>query len=317
MLIVHVGGFVKSGSSAFLSALLDTDQFISLKGKTRSISESRLFSGRPAIPDFIAAHDRLSPSDVLALWTAGHRIESSTRISLAVTRFLQQTLVSHSVNAKVFRTVADLDLAESAARTADQLEKIRDGARRRAVYIQQTYLTMRTVFRDSGRHLLIDNDPGAVARSGELVASDSDVRFVAVIRSPSDHYLDRRRLINPKESRPVNFGRTAVSALRIRRSLRAVSRLGGQNNSHFFIVEFERFVEDSTYRALVFRTILPSLSPSSPITDPTFDPTLAQSRIRAPIVKRDALQQATFIRICRRAHREATEVSRAALLQPQ
>ncbi len=184
MLILHVGGFGKSGSSAVLSALLDTDRFISLKGKTRSVSETRLFAGQPAIPDFIATHERLRPSDVLALWTAGNRADGSARISPAVARFLRQTRVSHAVNAKAFKTVADLDLGASAARTANHLREISGSAERRTAYIRHTYLAMRTHFEGSGRHLLIDNDPGAVAHSGRHVESDDGVRFEGNIEVP-------------------------------------------------------------------------------------------------------------------------------------
>ncbi len=58
--IVHVGGLGWSGSGAILDALLDTDRFRSLKGKTTSVSESRLFSGRPTLPSAIAGMTALS-----------------------------------------------------------------------------------------------------------------------------------------------------------------------------------------------------------------------------------------------------------------
>lgn len=100
--IVHVGGLGWSGSGAILDALLDTDRFRSLKGKTTSVSESRLFSGRPTLPSAIAGMTALSGDDVLALWTARERVPEGAVLAAPVRRLLERSPSSTASTTRSF-----------------------------------------------------------------------------------------------------------------------------------------------------------------------------------------------------------------------
>lgn len=307
--ILHVSGLGWSGSGAVIDHLLDTDRFFGLKGKPRSVSESRLFSGRPSIPDLVATIGPLSAEDVLALWTAGARVPSTARVSVPVHRFLRRTSASHAVNSKVFRTVGDDPLRAAAEEAATSVNGA-GGADRTAAYIRATYAAMRSLLGSTGRPLLLDNDPGVTSRIAQHLAADPDVRFVAVVRDPSDQYVDKRAKVDRDASIVENLARTLVSARLRRRELIALREAASTWPSRALAVRFERFVHESSYRAALRDVLLPDLRTSAtPVPEERFIPERSAQNIGLTPAHRDRVTVAAYRRVCRRAHQQVAVIA--------
>lgn len=303
--VLHVSGLGWSGSGAVLDALLDADQFLSLKGKTQSVSESRLFSGSPAIPDLVVRLPSLSAPDLLALWTAGQRVHAGTRLSREVRRFLHRTTASHGVNGKVFSTVPDDALHRAAEVATARIVATTPGSARLTTYLAATYEAMRTLLGGSGRPLLIDNDPGITPRISEHLRADADVRFVTVIRSPSDQYVDKRAKADATSPVVLNLTRTALSGLRRRRDLQALAATAAAWPDRVIVVPFERFVTDDAYRArLLDRTVPGRRTPEDTVAaeGPRFVATRSARNVGLRPASRDRVAHASYVRLCDGPH---------------
>ena len=299
--IVHVGGLGWSGSGAVLDALLDTDRFQSLKGKTGSVSESRLFSGRPAFPDAIGTLRGLSTDDILGLWTAGARVPDPSALSPSVRRLLERPAGQHHINHKVLRTVDDAPLRNAAEATATLLRDAVGAEERATAYLRGTYAALRSLLGDAGRHILIDNDPGATPAVERHLRADDRVAFVTVIRDLRDQYVDRRAKVEMNESVPVNLLRTIRSGRLRRRELSALSALAARRRDRLFVVAFERFVLDADYRRQFLERLLGG-APAASDREPRFLPEQSARNIGLAVRPGDRIQRAVFRRSSDRAH---------------
>ena len=300
--ILHVSGLGWSGSGAVLDLLLDADHFLSLKGKPQSVSESRLFSGRSAIPDVVASLPRVTGVDVLALWTAGARSGPDADTSGPVRRFLKRTASSHAVNRKVFRTVPDAELFDAAEAAAAALSDSAPNDRS-SVYLQQTYTAMRVLLGSAGRPLLIDNDPGISARIMRHLDADPEVRFVTVVRDPADQYVDRRAKAGAGSPVPVDVARTLASAVIRRRELTMLARAAAARPGRVFVVAFERFVHDATYRDALLDVLLGRAgSLGTAIPTERFIPERSQGNVGLRADRRDRLALSAYRAICSSPH---------------
>lgn len=310
--ILHVSGLGWSGSGAVLDLLLDADRFLSLKGKPQSVSESRLFSGRPAIPDLVASIPNVTAADVLALWTAGARTGPDPNASEPVRRFLRRTATSHAVNRKVFRTVPDDELVETARSAAAELSGSSPGERTRA-YLRQTYAAMRTLLGAAGRPLLIDNDPGITARIVHHVDADPDVRFVTVIRDPTDQYIDRRAKAGARTPVPVDFARTLASAVVRRRELSLLAQAAALRPGRIIVVTFERFVRDAAYRDGLLDVVLGRAEAARmEFLAERFIPARSEGNIGLRADRRDRLALTAYRSACRSPHDRAARLAEPA-----
>ena len=307
--ILHVSGLGWSGSGAVLDLLLDADRFLSLKGKPQSVSESRLFSGRPAIPDLVANLPHLTGVDLLALWTAGARSRPGATLSGPVQRFLDRTATSHAVNRKVFRTVPDDELIGAAHGAAAALTGSRP-SERTSVYLQQTYAAMRTLLGAVGRPLLIDNDPGITARIARHVDADPDVRFVAVVRDPCDQYVDRRAKAGSATPVPVDVARTLASAAVRRRELDTLARTAARRPGRVVVVTFERFVQDAAYRDALLDLVLDGPLPGGrTVSEQRFVPSRSARNVGLSPDRRDRIAAALYRTACRSPHDRAARLA--------
>ena len=307
--ILHVSGLGWSGSGAVLDLLLDADRFLSLKGKPQSVSESRLFSGRPAIPDLIAGLPSVTGADVVALWTAGARGGPDPNVAGPVRRFLRRTAASHAVNRKVFRTVPDDALVEAARIAAEALSDASPDERTQT-YLRQTYAAMRTLLGAAGRPLLIDNDPGSTPRLERHLEADPEVRFVTVVRDPADQYVDRRAKAGATTPVPVDVVRTLASAVVRRRELSTLADTAAARPGRILVVTFERFVQDASYRDALVEVLLGQAAGSVPrIAEERFVPARSQTNIGLRADGRDLLALTAYRAACRRPHERAARLA--------
>lgn len=297
--IVHVSGFGRTGSSAVMDALLDTRQFLSLKGKSSSVSESRVFGGRPDIPSFIARTSNISADDIVALWTNAARTERVEALSPRVRSFVERTRHSHAINAKFLRTTEPSVIREGAKSMAAALATTESQDERRSTYMRVTYETIRAAFRATGLSVLIDNDPTISPRI-PLHLEQTNVRFVAVVRRPADVYVDRRRTFNPDESSVRDVFRTSLSASRRLRDLHSLARIVERQHPALLVVEFERFAHDEQYRSGIVESIAGGMA-SRP-TEERFEPARAQKSIGIRPQRRDLLARSIFAMTLQRAH---------------
>lgn len=289
--VIHVCGFGWSGSSAVADALLDTHQFLSLKGKSSSVSESRIFGGRTDIPSFIARTPKINPHDVIALWTNGTRTGRTDSLSPRVKSFVTQTKRSHEINSKFLRKIELKTLRQGAESVVAALEDASTPDERRSAYIRETYKTIQAAFGASGLSILIDNDP-SISPQISLHLEQENVHFVAVIRSPSDAYVDRRRVVNPNESTVRDVMRTSLAAWSRLRELRSLAQLVHQQHPRLIVVEFERFVSDDQYRQSVLESIIGG--DGSRVAGERFNPTHSQQNIGLLPRRRDLLARSIF-----------------------
>lgn len=303
--ILHVGGLGWSGSGAVLDALLDTGLFVSLKGKTTSVSESRLFSGRPPHPALVASTPGLSGLDITALWTAGSRVVDRPALDPRIRRTLDRTAGQHRINHKVFRTVEAEALHAAAERTAALVAAATDGPGRAAAYRRGTYAAMRSLLGADGSHVLIDNDPGVTPVIAHHLDADDHVLFVAVIRDPGDQYVDRRAKIEGDESVPLNLLRTLRAAMHRRRELRALAALAERRPDRLFIVAFERFVREADYRELLLARLVGTPDANASESPPRFVPERSARNVGLRVDARDRIQHSLFRRACATAYGRA------------
>lgn len=302
--IVHVGGLGWSGSGAVLDALLDTDRFRSLKGKTTSVSESRLFSGRPSLPDAAARIPHPSTNDVLALWTAGTRVPDDAPLSPSVRRLLGRRSGRHRINDKVLRTVDDAPLRDAASATAELVRDASGHKERATAYLRGTYAAMRSLLGGDGRHVLIDNDPGVTPAIARHLRADDRVAFLAVIRDPGDQYVDRRAKVESEEPVPINLLRTIRAARLRRRELGALATLAGQRPDRLMVVTFERFVRDAEHRDQLLGRLF-GTPPVPTERERRFVPERSTRNVGLAVRPGDRLQHEVFRRACDSAHRRA------------
>lgn len=303
--IVHLGGFVRSGAAAVRDALLDTGAFLSVKGKSFAASESRLFSGGPSIPAFVATAEGLGPDDVLALWTAGTRVPEDARLSTATRRFLRTTATSHAINRKSFQKVGLTELRDAAAMVAAAVGASTDPASRSATYIRATYAALRTLLPTEGRAILLNNDPAATGIAARHLRLDPATLFIAVIRDPSNQYVDRRLGVEPDESRARNLLHTTASGLMRRRQLRAIADTAAEFPSRCLIVEFERFVREPDYRAHLLAVAVAGTTTRRPEGEPRFAAERSVRNVGLAVPARDTLQHAVYTRLCAQPHATA------------
>lgn len=304
--IVHVGGLGWSGSGAILDALLDTDRFVSLKGKPASVSESRLFSGRPDFPTLVSRMSDLSAADVVALWTAGSRTVDRTGPCPRVRQALVSATDVHRINHKVFRTVGDDELRTAADLTAGLVRSATGPAGRASAYLRGTYAAMRSLLGRQGRHVLIDNDPGATPAIAQHLQADERVAFVAVVRDPGDQYVDRRAKAEPGEPVPLNVLRTLRSAVLRRKELSTLADLAAGRPDRLLVVAFERFVRDAGYREQFFERLLGRTSAAEAGRPRLFVADNSVRNIGLTASSEDRLQHATFQRLCTPSHRRVS-----------
>lgn len=304
--IVHVCGFGWSGASAVIDALLETHEFLGLKGKPSAASESRVFGGRPDIPSFIAATPKINSHDVIALWTNATRTESTEALSPRVRSFVAKTRQSHEINAKFLREIESKTLRQGAESVVAALENAGTPDERRSAYIRGTYETIRTAFEATGLSILIDNDP-SISPQIPLHLEQEAVHFVAVVRHPSDVYVDRRRVVNPNESTVRDLLRTSLSAWRRLHELRSLAQLVEQQHPRLIVVEFERFVRDDRYRQDVLEAIVGGVA--SRVTGERFEPTQSQKNIGLLARRRDLLARLIFAVTLHRVHARLARAS--------
>lgn len=296
--IVHVSGFGRTGSSAVMDALLDTRQFLSLKGKPSSVSESRVFGGHPDIPGFVARTSDITADDIIALWTNAARTERVEALSPRVRSFIERTRHSHAINAKFLRTTEPSVIRQGAESMATVLANTESQDERRSSYIRFTYETIRAAFEATGLSVLIDNDP-LISPRIPLHLEQTNVRFVAVIRRPADVYVDRRRTFNPDESPARDVLRTSLSASRRLRDLHSLAQIAERQHPALLVVEFERFAHDEQYRSRIVDSIAGGIVPP---TEERFEPARAQKSIGIRPQRRDLLARSVFAMTLRRAH---------------
>jgi len=302
--IVHVGGLGWSGSSAVLDALLDTDRFRSLKGKTAAVNESRLFSGRPTLPSVAAGIAMLQGDDVLALWTAGTRVPDGATLAAPVRRLLSRSAGEHQINRKVLRTIDDEPLREAADATASLVRAAMGEDERAIAYLQGTYAALRSLLGGDGRHLLIDNDPGVTAKIDQHLLADDQTIFVAVIRGPSDQYVDRRAQIEAHEPVALNALRMIRSARLRRHELEALTELAERRPERLLVVSFEDFVTNAKYRERFFERLF-GTSTISGNSSPRFQPEHSVRNIGLAVRPKDRLPHEVFRRGCEGQHARA------------
>lgn len=303
--IVHLGGFVRSGAAAVRDALLDTGAFVAVKGAVDGASESRLFSGSPSIPSFVANAGPLSGIDVLALWTAGRRVPEGAAIGLPTRRFLRRTATSHTNNRKSFQTIAVEAVLGAAEATAAAIARTDAPSGRSNAYIVGTYAAMRTLLATDGRSILVNNDPGATNQVARQLQLDAQSRFLAVVRDPSDQYVDRRLGVEPDEARPVNLVRTAASGFLRRRHLTAIARVAATFPDRCLIVEFERFISEPMYRERLVELALDGSTSRERPSRLRFDAQRSMRNVGLAVPRKDAVQHGVFTRLCAGPYRRA------------
>ena len=303
--IVHVGGLVRTGSGAVKDALLDSTRFLTLKGKSFLMSESRLFVGRPPIPTFVARAGRLSGLDVLALWTAGTRVPDGAPVGAATRGFLRLTADSHGVNHKFLLKVDDDALRAAAEETASDIRQAGSGRARADAYILGTRRAMRTLLPLDGRMILIDNDPAVSTHVRRHLRLDPRSIFVGVIRDLSDQFADRRTGINTDHSRPYNLAYMTTSALLRRRYFAELAAAVDEFPDRCLVVEFDRFATDATYRQRLLDAVVAGAAPRERERPPRFDPEVSARNVGLEVPKRDALQHAVYTRLLGGPYRAA------------
>lgn len=302
--VVHVGGLVRTGSGAVKDALLDTGWFTTLKGKSSTLTESRLFVGERTIPDFVRDAGEIGGADVLALWTAGTRQPDGARISDATARFLERTSRTHAVNHKAFLRVEDTPLREAAQAVAERIARATEGVARAEAYISGTYAAIRSLLPSGDQMVLIDNDPAVTEHLLTHLRLDERIVFVGVIRDLSDQFVDRRTGIVPHHSRPKNLAYMTISALRRRPRFRVLETAAKEFPDRCIIVEFEPFVTDPAYRER-FRAAVSRAPHRLPGDRARLDPERSATNIGLPVPRGDALQHAAFTRLLDRDYRAA------------
>ena len=307
--IVHVGGLVQTGSTAIIDALLDSTRFLTLKGKSFAMSESRLFVGRPSIPSFVGRARTLTEMDVLALWTAGTRLPNDAVISDATARFLRRTSRSHGVNRKFLLKVDDEALRGAAAETAERIAGATTARARGDAYILGTRDAIRRLLPLDGRMVLIDNDPAVSTHIRRHLRLDANSIFVGVIRDLSDHYVDRRATKNHEQSRLANLGYVIVSGLLRRRYFRELSAAVEEFPDRCLIVEFEPFVRDAAYRERLLASVTAGADGRDPERPPRFVPEVSVRNIGLAVPEGDGLQHAIYTRMLRGPYRRAQQRS--------
>lgn len=307
--IVHLGGFVRSGAAAVRDALIDTGAFLAVKGAADGASESRLFSGSPSIPTFVGHAGPLAGVDILALWTAGTRVPDGAALGAATRRFLRRTAASHANNRKSFQTVATDRVLAAAEATAAAIARSDAPADRTDAYITGTYAAMRALLPTEGRNILVNNDPGATGQVAQQLRLDARSRFIAVVRDPSDQYVDRRLGVEPDEARPVNLVRAAASGVLRRRHLTAIAGIAATFPDRCLIVEFERFVSEPAYRERLVELAVDGATGRAIPARLRFDAARSMRNIGLTVPRRDALQHRVFTRLCDGPYRRAQERS--------
>lgn len=305
--IVHVGGLVQTGSGAIKDALLDTGRFLTLKGKSFAMSESRLFVGRPTIPSFVARAGGLTGNDVLALWTAGTRLPSDAELSETTRRFLHRTAESHGVNRKFLLKVDDASLRAAAEETAQAIAGSRSPQDRADEYIVGTRRAIRTLLPLEGRMVLIDNDPAVSTHILHHLRLDPKSIFIGVIRNLSDQYIDRRNRINHSQSRPKNLAYVIASGMLRRRYFAEIVRAVQEFPDRCLIVEFESFVSDEGYRRTLLDAVLAGSDPQDRTSPARFDPERSVKNIGLELSRRDRVQHAVYGRMLDRPYRTARQ----------
>ena len=303
--IVHVGGLVRTGAGAVKDALLDSGHFLSLKGKTFAMSESRVFVGRPAIPDFVARTEGLTGLDVLGLWTNGTRLPEGAVIGGATRRFLARTRVSHANNRKFLLKVADEPLRAAAEETAAGIARAAGGDARSDAYIAGTRHAMRTLLPLDGRMIVVDNDPAVSPAIRRHLRLDPHSIFIGVIRDLSDQYADRRTGVDPDQSRPRNLAHMTASALLRRSSFEELAAAVDEFPDRCLIVEFDRFVSDDAYRERFLHAVLAGAPPRARERPARFAPERSARNVGLAMPKRDALQHAVYTRLLGGPYRAA------------
>lgn len=303
--IVHVGGLVRTGSGAVKDALLDTGEFLTLKGKSFAMSESRLFVGRPPIPSFVARAGALTSLDILALWTAGTRVPEGAVLSPWTRRFIRMTIRSHGVNRKFLLKVGDAELRAAAAETAADVAKARSSTGRAEAYILGTRRAMRDLLPLDGRMVLIDNDPAVSTHVTKHLRLDPRSIFIGVIRGLSDQFTDRRTGINTDHSRPFNLTYMTTSALLRRRYFDELADAVDAFPDRCLIVEFERFVTEAGYRQRFLDAVAPAGEPREREGPVRFDAAASARNVRLAVPKRDVLQHAVYTRLLAGSYQRA------------
>lgn len=307
--IVHVGGLVQTGSGAIKDALLDSGCFLTLKGKSFAMSESRLFVGRPTIPSFVARAGRLTGDDVLALWTAGTRLPEDAAIGVATRRFLRRTRRSHGVNRKFLLKVDDVPLRSAAEDTAQAIAAARTRQERSDAYILGTRRAIRALLPLDGRMVLIDNDPAVSTHIRRHLRLDPQSIFVGVMRNLSDQYIDRRNRINHDQTRLRNVVYVIASGLLRRRYFAELIRAAREFPERCLIVEFEPFVSDSDYREAFFASVLAGSEPRDREGPVRFAAEHSVTNIGLELPKGDRLQHAIYTRMLDRAYMKAQQLA--------
>lgn len=307
--IVHVGGLVRTGSGAVKDALLDTGDFLTLKGKSFAMSESRLFVGRPPIPSFVARAGTLTALDILALWTAGTRLPEGAVISPWTRRFISSTVRSHGVNRKFLLKVGDAELRVAAEETAADVAKARSRTGRAEAYIIGTRRAIRRLLPLDGRMVLIDNDPAVSTQVTKHLRLDPHCIFIGVIRDLSDQFTDRRTGINTDHSRPFNLAYMTTSALLRRRYFDELADAVDAFPDRCLIVEFERFVTDATYRHQFLDAVAPAGESREREGPVRFEAATSARNVRLKVPRRDRLQHAVYTRLLAGPYQRAKERS--------
>jgi hypothetical protein len=246
----------------------------------------------------------LSGDDVLALWTARERVPEGAVLAAPVRRLLERSPEQHGINHKVFRVVEDAPLRAAAEATARLLNDAPGSDERVAAYLRGTYAALRSLLGGDGRHLLIDNDPGVTAAIGQHLAADAHTTFIAVIRDPSDQYIDRRAKAESSEPVAVNILRTARSARQRRRELDALAALAARRPERLLVVTFERFVKDAEYRERFFARLLGTPAPAESATN-RFVPERSARNVGLAVRPKDRIQRTLFLRACEPSYRRA------------
>lgn len=307
--IVHVGGLVRTGSGAVKDALLDSTRFLTLKGKSFLMSESRLFVGSPPIPTFVARSGSLSGLDILALWTAGTRLPDGAHIRPATRRFLGMTERSHGVNRKFLLKVDDEALRGAAEETAADIGRAGSARERADAYILGTRRAMRSLLPLDGRMVLIDNDPAVSTHIRRHLRLDPRSVFVGVIRNLSDQFADRRTGINTDHSRPYNLLYMTTSAVLRRRYFAELAAAVDEFPERCLIVEFDRFATEADYRERFLASVTAGAEPRERERPRRFDPAVSARNVGLEVPGRDALQHAVYTRMLGGPYRKAQERS--------